>query len=81
MIDDVQDNKTTKRPENRSEKMTNSRLITKEIIISTGAVITIVLLIVILFTMHNGFTSANENGNCHCCGNVQADNDYSEISL
>lgn len=61
--------------------MTTARLMTQEMIISTGTVIAIVLLIVILFTIRNDFTSANVNGYCHCRENVQVDNVYSEISL
>lgn len=76
LVDFFPENKTTKRP----EKMTTARLMTREIIISTGTVIAIVLLIVILFTIRNDFTSANVNGYCHCRENVQVDNVYSEIS-
>lgn len=65
---------------NRPEQMTNSTHMIKLIIISSGAVITVVLLIFILLTMRNGFTSANENVNSHDCEDVQVDNVYAEIS-
>lgn len=65
---------------NRPEQMTNSTHMIKLVIISSGAVITVVLLIFILLTMRNGFTSANINVNSHSCEDVQVDNVYAEIS-
>lgn len=68
--------KTTERP----QLITNSTQMTKFIIISTGSGIAVVILIVILFTIYKGFTSANVSVNSHVCENVQVDNVYSEIS-
>lgn len=68
--------KTTERP----QLITNSTQMIKLIIISTGSGITVVILIVILFTICKGFTSANVCVNSHSCENVQVDNVYSEIS-
>lgn len=68
--------KTTERP----QLITNSTQMIKLIIISTGSGITVVILIVILFTICKGFTSANVCVNSNSCGNVQVDNVYSEIS-
>lgn len=76
LSDFVRKTKLTKKP----ELTTNSLQMIKFIIISPGSVITGVILIVILFTMRNVFTSANVNVNTHGCENVQVDNVYSVIS-
>lgn len=76
LSDFVPKNKTTDRP----ELMKNSTQMIKLIIISTGSVMTAVLLIAILFTMCKGFSSANVCVNSYGCENVQVDNVYSEIS-
>lgn len=78
MSDFVPKIKTTERP----QLITNSTQMIKFIItsISTGSGITVVILIVILFTIYKGFTSANVSVNSHVCENVQVDNVYSEIS-
>lgn len=80
LSDFAPENKTTKLPEKRPEQMENSAQMIKLIIISTGAVITVVLLIVILLTMRHGFFSANVNVNSHGCENVEGDTVYSEIN-
>lgn len=69
------ENKETKRP----GQMTNSTQMIKLIIISTGSVITVVLLFFILFTMRIYFTSANVNANSYSFEDVQVDNVYAEI--
>lgn len=76
LSDFVPKNKTTDRP----ELMKNSTQMIKLIIISTGSVMTAVLLIAILFTMCKGFSSANVCVNSYGCENVQVDNVYSKIS-
>nr|XP_034306588.1 cell death abnormality protein 1-like isoform X2 [Crassostrea gigas] len=73
--DFVPENKETKRP----GEMTNSTQIIKLIIITTGSVITVVLLFFILFTMRIYFTSANVNVNNYSFEDVQVDNVYAEI--
>lgn len=64
----------------RPEQMTNSTQMIKSIIISIGAVITVLLLFFILSTLRICFTSANVNVNSYNCEDAEVDNVYAEIS-
>lgn len=81
LSDQTTELKTIKRQGKQPENMFNSAKIINLIIISTGVVLTVVLLTLISCTYYKGFTSANVNGNNPDCQHVQEmDTVYAEIS-
>lgn len=81
LSDQTTELKTIKRKGKQPENMLNSAKMANLIIISTGSVITVVLLTLISCTYRKGCSSVNVNGNNHASQNVQEmDTVYAEIS-
>lgn len=81
LSDQTTELKTRKRQGKQPESMNNSAKMTILIILSTGVVLTVVLLMLISCTYCKCFTSANVNGNNPDSQNVQEmDTVYAEIS-
>lgn len=81
LSDQTTELKTIKRQGKQPENMNNSAKMTDLIIISTGLVLTVVLLTFISFTYCKRFTSAYVNGNNPDFQNIQEmDTVYAEIS-